>query len=60
MQIHTAPFEKRGEPRDSEHPGLAQAPEVQALTDEEAFYAAQEEAFADLRARSQARPRRKP
>jgi hypothetical protein len=29
-------------------------------TDEEAFYAAQEDAFADLRARNQARPRRKP
>jgi hypothetical protein len=29
------------------------------LTDEEAFYAAQEEAFADMRVRNQARPRRK-
>ena len=29
------------------------------LTDEEAFYAAQEEAFADMRARNLVRPRRK-
>jgi hypothetical protein len=40
-------------------PDLVLLPGGDELTDEEAFYAAQEVAFAALKARHQARPRRK-
>jgi hypothetical protein len=59
MKSQIAQASAESEPRDV----LAErrpAPVKSAATDEEAFYVAQEEAFADLRARNQARPRRKP
>lgn len=62
MQGQTSGFRKRSEPRDRKgaRPERRPARDEGASTEEEAFYAAQEEAFADLRVRNQARPRRKP
>jgi hypothetical protein len=61
MQIDGAPSNDDGEPREAGHPDTQpQAPQVQVLTDEEAFYQAQIDGFADLRARGQARTRLKP
>lgn len=59
MKAHPVPVEDPPEPREAE--GFTPEPHLleDELTDEEAFYLAQEEAFAVLRARNAARPRRK-
>lgn len=61
MKAHPAPLAKPLEPRELKElppePSLRTGKEE--LTDEEAFYLAQEESFADLRARYESRPRRK-
>jgi hypothetical protein len=56
-----APLATAPDPREPKQANPALLPEDDEgeLTDEEAFYLAQEEAFADMRARYEAWPRRK-
>lgn len=60
MKPKAAPLPTASDPREPKQSEPALLPDDEGeLTDEEAFYLAQEEAFADMRARYQARPRRK-
>jgi hypothetical protein len=57
MKAHPAPLDPRA--LKEVHPEPPLSTDDEELTDEEAFYLAQEEAFADMRARYESRPRRK-
>jgi hypothetical protein len=60
MKAHPAPLAKPLERQElKELPPEPPLSTEEELTDEEAFYLAQEESFADMRARYQAWPRRK-
>lgn len=60
MKPKAAPLATASDSREPKAPDPRLLPDDEGeLTDEEAFYLAQEEAFADMRARYQAWPRRK-
>ena len=60
MKPKAAPLATAPDPREPKQPDPTLLPDDEGdLTDEEAFYLAQEEAFADMRARYEAWPRRK-
>ena len=60
MKPKAAPFPTASDPQEPKQSEPALLPDDEGeLTDEEAFYLAQEEAFADMRTRYEAWPRRK-